>query len=170
MLGPATLQIGMAGLATMLRSYRQCFVQQAFGSGLSPRIHFYTGVPATGPWHRFWSNKLRVLKNRGIYVYRGRVQQPGGQEKGVDVSISIDIVKTTYARQYDAILIVSQDWDYGPAVRLAKTIAQAQGRQIAFASAFPYRSGMYKRGVPGTSWIQIDKTLYDRCHDPTDYR
>lgn len=147
-------------------------VQQAFGCGLS-QIHFYTGVPPTGPWHRFWSNKIRVLKNKGIYVYRGRVrQQPGGQgqEKGVDVSLSIDLVRTTYDREYDAILIVSQDWDYGPAVRLAKKIARTQGRQLAFASAFPYHPGMPQRGVPGTTWIHIDKALYDRCHDPTDYR
>ena len=54
---------------------------------------FYTGVPdpAAGPselfWHGFWSNKIRYLWSRGIYVYRGRVNV-GGQEKGVDVSFN----------------------------------------------------------------------------------
>ena len=56
-------------------------------------IRFYTGVPdpATGSselfWHGFWSNKIRYLRSRGVYVYRGRVNA-GGQEKGVDVSLA----------------------------------------------------------------------------------
>ena len=56
---------------------------------------FYTGVPdpASGPsqlfWHGFWSNKIRYLRSRGVYVYRGRVNA-GGQEKGVDVSLALE--------------------------------------------------------------------------------
>ena len=61
-------------------------------------------------------------------------------------------------------------WPSYDVVRLAKKIARTQGRQLAFASAFPYHPGMPQRGVPGTTWIHIDKPLYDRCHDPTDYR
>ncbi len=59
------------------------------------QIRFYTGVPnpSNNPqdkfWHDFWANKLRYLGSRGIYVYRGRVN-PGGQEKGVDVSLGCD--------------------------------------------------------------------------------
>ena len=93
-------------------------------------IRFYTGVPdpASGSsqlfWHGFWSNKIRYLRSRGVYVYRGRVNA-GGQEKGVDVSLALDLVRATYDRQYEAAIIVSQDWDFGPAVRLAKEIAQA---------------------------------------------
>ena len=26
------------------------------------------------------------------------------------------------------------------------------------------------RGVPGTTWVHIDKAIYDACHDPRDYR
>ena len=104
-------------------------------------IRFYTGVPdpAAGPselfWHGFWSNKIRYMKSRGIYVYRGRVN-PAGQEKGVDVSLALDLVRATYERQYEAAIIVSQDWDFGPAVRLAKGIAHAQDRRLAFESSF----------------------------------
>ena len=140
------------------------------------QICFYTGVPdqAAGPtqqfWHGFWSNKLRYLGSRGIYVYRGRVN-PGGQEKGVDVSLALDLVRLTYEQQYEAAIIVSQDWDFGPAVRLAKRIAQAQSRSLVFESAFPVGPGSYSnRGVPGTIWVPIDKATYDACYDPTDYR
>ena len=59
------------------------------------QIRFYTGVPEprspqTTFWHGFWGNKLRYLGSRGIYVYRGRLN-PGGQEKGVDVSLAVDL-------------------------------------------------------------------------------
>jgi hypothetical protein len=139
-------------------------------------IRFYTGVPSPhrGPdeafWHGFWGNKLRHLKARGVYVYRGRVN-PGGQEKGVDVSLAIDLVRMTYERLYDAAIIVSQDWDFGPAVKLAKEVAKADRRSLYFESAFPVGgSATYGRGVPGTFWVPITKELYDTCIDPTDYR
>ena len=139
-------------------------------------IRFYTGVPdpaAGAPqlfWHGFWSNKIRYLKSQGIYVYRGRVNA-GGQEKGVDVSLALDLVRATYDRRYEAAIIVSQDWDFGPAVRLAKEVAQAQGRKLLFESCFPVGPGSQsRRGVPGTMWIPIDQATYDACRDPRDYR
>ena len=137
---------------------------------------FYTGVPdpAAGPlqlfWHGFWSNKIRYLRSRGIYVYRGRVNARG-QEKGVDVSLALDLVRATYDRQYEAAIIVSQDWDFGPAVRLAKETAQAQGRRLVFESCFPVGPGsLSRRGVPGTTWVPIDQATYDACRDSRDYR
>ena len=35
-----------------------------------------------------------------MYVYRGRVNA-GGQEKGVDVSLALDLVRATYDRQFE---------------------------------------------------------------------
>ncbi len=139
-------------------------------------IRFYTGVPdpRAGPsqsyWHGFWTNKLRFLRSRNIYVYRGRVSS-GGQEKGVDVSLALDLVRATYERRYEAAIVVSQDWDFGPAVRLAKLIAQSQKRRLVFESSFPVGpASSSRRGVPGTTWVPIDQATYDACHDPTDYR
>ena len=139
-------------------------------------IRFYTGVPEAdaGPsqlfWQGFWSNKIRYLRSRGIYVYRGRVNA-GGQEKGVDVSLALDLVRATYERRYEVAVIVSQDWDFGPAVRLAKEIAKAQDRRLVFESCFPLGPGSHsRRGVPGTTWLPIDQTTYDSCRDPRDYR
>lgn len=62
------------------------------------QIRFYTGVPRPEQskfWHGFWSNKLRYLKSVGVYVYTGRIN-PGGQEKGVDVSLATDLIRLTY--------------------------------------------------------------------------
>ena len=140
------------------------------------RIRFYTGVPGPAKgrkeqlWHGFWSNKLRYLASRGIHVYKGRVN-PGGQEKGVDVSLAIDLIKLTYDQEYEIAIIVSQDWDFGPAVKMAKTIAKDQQRLLSFYSAFCVGPETdYERGIPGTKWIQITKPMYDACLDPTDYR
>ena len=140
------------------------------------QIRFYTGVPdpSAGPsqrfWHGFWSNKLRYLKSRGVYIYRGRVNR-GGQEKGVDVSLALDLVSATYGRDYEVAIVVSQDWDFGPAVRLAKRIARTQGRSLLLESAFPVGPGsISNRGIPGTGWVPIEKAFYDECLDPTDYR
>ena len=147
-------------------------VSRVSGRTLS-QVRFYTGVPdrvTSRRWHGFWTNKLRFLRNRGVYVYRGRVNA-GGQEKGVDVSLSLDLVQATYQQQFEVAIIVSQDADFGPAVGVAKSIAQAQGRQLTFESAFPFSLGnISSRGVPGTTWIKIDKATYDSCLDPRDYR
>ncbi len=137
-------------------------------------IRFYTGVPDPHRdyfWHQFWNNKLRYLLSKKIYVYRGRVN-PGGQEKGVDVSLAIDLIWLTYEKKYDLAIIVSQDWDFGAAVALAKKIAKDQKRFLYFESAFIYEPYVTKsgRGVPGTKWIHINKMLYDSCRDPVDYR
>ena len=141
---------------------------------LLAETRFHTGVPDPNSgrselfWHGFWSNKIRYLRSQGVYVYRGRVNA-GGQEKGVDVSLAL--VRATYDRQYDAAIIVSQDWDFGPAVRLAKEIARAQGRRLVFESCFPVGPGSSsRRGVPGTTWLPIDQATYDACRDSRDFR
>lgn len=141
------------------------------------QVRFYTGVPhqdVSAHWHGFWANKLRFLANQGVHVYRGRIN-PGGQEKGVDVSLAIDLIHLTYERAYEVAVIVSQDQDFGPAVKLAKEIARDQQRQLIFESAFPCEASQHigrrpPRGIAGTVWSFIDKQLYDSCFDPKDYR
>jgi len=137
------------------------------------QIRFYTGVPrfnSNQHWHIFWTNKLRYLKSQGVEIYKGRINSVG-REKGVDVRIAVDLIRLTYEQRYEVAMIVSQDWDFGPAVRLAKEIARGQGRQLVFESCFPVGSGTTnKRGIPGTGWVQIDQSTYDACFDPKDYR
>lgn len=137
------------------------------------QIRFYTGVPGwhqNAVWHQFWANKLRFLGSRGIYVYRGRISK-GGQEKGVDVSIAIDLLKLTYEKAYDVAILVTGDSDLGPAVKLAKEIAKTNAAFPAFESAFAFEPGKHDpRGIPGTTWVHIDKALYDACRDHTEYR
>ena len=130
-------------------------------------VRFYTGVPSPQSsqfWHDFWTHKLRYLQRRGIQVYRGRVNSGG--EKGVDVSLALDLVRATYEQRYDAAIIVSQDADFAPAVDLSREIAASQGRILDFESAFPFSAGRVNpTGVPRTNWVRIDKALYDTCLD-----
>ena len=144
--------------------------------GTLAEIRLYTGVPDPKAgskqefWYGFWLNKIRHLRRQGIYVYRGRVNV-GGQEKGVDVSLAVDLIRATYDYQYEAAIILSQDSGFGPAIRLAKQIAKGQGRMLAFESRYPVGPGSRsRRGVPGTTWRPIDKETYDACQDSRDYR
>ena len=137
---------------------------------------FYTGVPnpTAGKtqkfWHAFWSNKLRDMRNRGVFVYRGRINA-GGQEKGVDVSLALDLIQATYEERFDCAIIVSRDTDFGPAVRMSKEIARMQNRSLVFESSYPISSGSSsRRGIPGTLWVPILKSTYDSCLDLTDFR
>ena len=62
-----------------------------------------SGVPdeSSSPfWHGFWTNKIRYLRNGGIYVCQGNINS-GGQEKGVDVSLALDLVQAAHERRYD---------------------------------------------------------------------
>ena len=130
---------------------------------------FYTGVPGfhskggMKSWREFWITKLRRLRREGIHTYQGSINR-AGQEKGVDVSIAIDLVQATHERRFESAIIVSQDSDFGPAVRLAKRIARSQGRTIEIDSAFPLNpSEKRQRGVPGTRWCPIGRSTYDAC-------
>ncbi len=138
-------------------------------------VRFYTGVyskAVDAPRHHFWTNKLNHLEIRGVHVYRGRVSA-NHQEKGVDISLALDLLQATYEQRYEVAIIVSQDSDFGPAVRQAKNVAGSQGRELVFESAFPVgpnTSRGRRRGIPGTQWVHMDQTAYDACHDPADYR
>ena len=79
-----------------VRKLSQALVDEETGRTLT-EIRFYTGVPdprlgrRQKSWHTFWTYKIIHLRRQGIYVYRGRVNV-GGQEKGVDVSLAIDLI------------------------------------------------------------------------------
>ena len=89
----------------------------------------------------------------------------------MDVSLALELVRATYDQSYEAAIIVSQDWDFGPAVRLAKEIARAKHRRLMFDSCFPLGPGSHsRRGVPGTTWVPIGQATYDSCRDLRDYR
>ncbi len=152
-------------------------------------VRFYTGVPDREDdafWHHFWTSKLASLGRRGTTVYsrslryRNKiVRLPDGsehsylaaEEKGIDVRVAIDVISLAWQVTYDVALVFSQDQDLSEVAAEIRQIARRQGRWIKIASAFPYSPVVRKaRGIDWTDWIRIDRSTYDACLDPRDYR
>ena len=152
-------------------------------------VRFYTGVPAARDdpsWSSFWSAKLRGIGRRGAKVvtrplrYRRMwLRLPQGrthsfavrEEKGIDVRIAIDVIRSAHRRGFDVALLFSQDQDLAEVAREIRAIAKEQGRWIKIASAYPVaREKPDSRGIDLTDWIPIDRATYDACIDPRDYR
>lgn len=153
------------------------------------QTRFYTGIPDPqddAPWNHFWSAKLAAMGTRGVYTFSRRLRYrnqtvplPGGgsstvlvgQEKGIDVRIALDIVRMARSHEYDVALVFSQDQDLSEAADEVKDISTLEDRWIRVACAFP-ASPTYTnlRGINGTEWIRIDRSLYCACIDPADYR
>ena len=134
--------------------------------------HFYTGIPRPREsefWNAFWMKKLAVMGTRGASVYSRPLR--GGKEKGIDVRIALDSVRAARNNACDVVLIFSQDQDLSEAAREIRRISIEQRRWIRVASAYP-DSGMARnrRGIDRTEWIRIDRSTYDSCIDPNDYR
>lgn len=152
-------------------------------------VRFYTGVPDIdddAAWHHFWSEKKRAMIREEIHVYTRPLRYRNksitlpdgtvhtvlvGEEKGIDVRIALDIINLAHKREYDVALVLSQDQDLSEVADELRIITQEQNRWIKIASAFPYSPTVKNtRGINNTEWVKIDRTLYDACLDPRDYR
>lgn len=152
-------------------------------------IHFYTGIPEQQDdptWHHFWSSKLAVLGTRGVSTYsrplryrNETITLPNGtetmallrREKGIDVRLALDVVRQARIGAFDVALILSQDQDLSEVADEVRRISIDQNRWIKTACAFPSSpTSRDRRGINGTEWFRIERTLYDGCLDPNDYR
>jgi hypothetical protein len=152
-------------------------------------VYFYTGIPSRADnafWNYFWARKFAVMGTRGIKLYSRElsysnqiVHLPGGgttatlvgREKGIDIRIALDIVRLARRGEFDVALIFSQDQDLSEVVDEVRAIALEKNLWIKIASAFPNSpTSNNTRGINGTDWIKIYKSMYDACTDPTDYR
>lgn len=161
------------------------------------QVRFFTGLPSLQDdpfWHHFWMRKLAIMATPQMVLhgflsqivvtrplrYRTRkVVLPNdtvgtvrvGEEKGIDVRIALDMINLATANAYDVALVISQDQDLAEATDEVRRIAREQKRWIKVASAFPDSDGRRnRRGIDRTDWIRIDRTTYDACLDPRDYR
>ena len=153
------------------------------------QVRFYTGVPDSNDdflWYNFWTRKLAVMGQKGVFIfsrklrYRNQtVKLPNGQthtflvgqEKGVDVRIALDIIRFARENICDVCLALSQDQDLSEVADEVRIISQEQNRWIKMASAFPVSpTSKNTRGINKTDWIKIDRSMYDSCIDPNDYR
>jgi hypothetical protein len=137
-------------------------------------------------WAGYWSNRILAMKRAGIDVttrpirYRkeNAFDDSGNptvittpQEKGVDVRLALDVVKSARRREFDVAVIFSQDQDLQEVVAEIREIAAEQSRAIVVACAFPdSATASYRRGIDKTKWVRLDQATYNSCIDPRDYR
>ena len=151
-------------------------------------IYFYTGIHRRNvsiSSHDFWKHKMDAMKNEGIFVFyrhllyskahvsykRSSKQTLVGREKGIDVRLALDVVKTVSEDSCDVAIIFSQDQDFHEVAKDVRSISRKQDRWIKIASAFPVGDKQDKKiGIKDTDWIEIDRRMYDKCIDPKDYR
>ena len=94
-----------------------------------------------------------------------------GEEKGIDVRISLDIIRHAYQESFDVALVFSQDQDLSEVADELRAMSIKQGRWIKMASAFHVSpTSSNRRGINNTEWIKIDRETYNSCIDPRDYR
>lgn len=153
------------------------------------QVRFYTGFPDAKDdpqWNRFWTKKLLAIRRQGVHVYsralryRDKVVKLGagssfttrvGEEKGIDVRLAIDIIRLAHRNDYDVALVFTQDQDLSEVADEVRVISQEQDRWIKMACAYPFETGcMNGRGINGTDWVQFDRSTYEACIDPHDYR
>lgn len=153
------------------------------------RAQFYTGIPNRSDnekWCHFWMLKLAVMGRMGVKVFsrplRYRNQTLNlpdgrtytilvGQEKGIDIRIALDVVHAVSSNECDVALIFSQDQDLSEVAQEVRDIAARQDRWVKIASAFPTSpTSRNIRGIDKTDWIEMNRSIYDQCLDPTDYR
>lgn len=159
-------------------------------NGWAPNlVRLYTGVPdsrRSPMWAGYWSNRVLALKRSGVHVTTRKLRYvavetasaSGGttvewvaQEKGVDVRLALDLVKLARRRSFDVAVIYSQDQDLAEVVEEVREIADEQQRRIEICCAFPAGpTATSSRGVDRTRWFRMDRTFYDACLDPRDYR
>lgn len=154
------------------------------------QTRFYTGIPKPDDnkfWNNFWTKKLLYMRRKGIYVFSRPIRYihkektlPDGtkdsvlvgDEKGIDVRIAIDIITLAIKKRYDVALIFSQDQDLSEAAHEIRNITKENDQWIKLASAFPKNTFKkhLNRGINKTDWLPFEKSLYDTCIDPRDYR
>ena len=153
------------------------------------QVRFYTGYPDSEDnpfWNHFWTAKFAQMGRQGIHVfsrtlrYRNEtiIQPDGreatvlvGREKVIDVRLALDILLLGFRSEYDVAVVFSQDQDLSEVADEIRILAKSQDRWIKIVSAFPTSpTSKNRRGINGTDWIRIDRTLYDSCIDPRDYR
>ena len=152
-------------------------------------VRFYTGVPdaARSPmWHGYWTRRLTEMRRAGVAVttrrLHYRVEQvrladgtthdvPVQREKGIDLRLGLDVVRLARNADLDVALVFSQDQDLAEVAREVVNIARDQDRWLKIVSAFPYgNQATSLRGIDRTDWFRMDRTFYDACLDPRDYR
>jgi NYN domain-containing protein len=84
------------------------------------------------------------------------------KEKGADIKLATLALNGAWRQEYAALIVLSQDSDFGPMIQQVKEVHRQQGRHYALYSAFPVctKSDHEHRGVPGARPLPIGADVY----------
>lgn len=98
--------------------------------------------------------RLRAQENVELQLGRLEGKYPNNiREKGIDVKLSVDLIRFAHNNSYDIGIIVSADGDYTPAIQLAKDM----GKEI-YNAYFPAIASFHIRNIVD-KFIPIDGKL-----------
>lgn len=147
-------------------------------------IHFYTGVPSAEHayfWNSYWNNRLPDLEKEGVKIFapplryqRNRYfDEQGiehvymrGHEKGVDVKIALDMLKSAMSG-CGAQILFSRDNDLKIAVDESMEMAAERGVKMDIISAFP--SDGFHYGIRDVKAFHMTADFYDAIIDHRNY-
>ena len=110
----------------------------------------------------------RIKKCRDLTLKLGRLEKRIKDgvttfvEKGVDVSIAVDMISMAYENRFDTAILVSGDGDF------AVAISEVQKLGKVVEVAYPPSSRLFHLKQVCNRFIPIDKTILDKCSQPFD--
>lgn len=162
------------------------------------QVRFYTGIHSPnrqpGP-HSAMQRRLAAMMSNGVWTFshplkysrqwvKNRSGTPAfievdrGREKGVDVRIALDLARLARHGEYDVATIVSTDTDLDEAIRDVLALRVELGRWLAVENAVCVpeidaalgKRPPFKRLRSAARLLPIDRALFDRVRDDTNYR
>jgi hypothetical protein len=138
-------------------------------------VRIYRGRPDGAKlrdWYRAWQSQTAAWKKAGgdrlFERYRDLRERDGvWVEKGVDVSLAIELITLAYLEGADRVVVVSSDTDLVPALELARSIRGDNFAEVAgWDGPHPSAAVLSVEGVPRHPLGQTD---FDRLQDHTNY-
>ena len=136
----------------------------------------YTGRPdgfVNPRGHAANVRQCRAWEESGVVVHQRPLQYVNGRsptEKGIDVSIAVDLMNAAASGRFDVAVVCSADTDLIPAIEAVMNGYAGSTMAVEVAG---WREGQYGQRIwiPGrdlpVNWLYRDN--YDAVHDPTDY-
>lgn len=124
----------------------EMLVSRRRGGGTLTSVHVYRGRP--NPEHQptmtaandaqadAWSRDPRVTVVRRDLNYRGWPRLPP-QEKGIDVALAVDLIRTAMLERYDVAIVFSGDTDLLPALETTFNLTSTHLEIACWKNAMP---------------------------------
>jgi NYN domain len=138
-------------------------------------VRIYRGRPDGAKyrqWYSAWQSQTAAWKKAGggrlVERYRDLRERDGVLvEKGVDVSLAIDLISLAYLEEADRVVVVSSDTDLVPALELAREIRGDDFAEVAgWVGPHPSAAVLSVEGVPQHP---LNATDFARLQDHTNY-